>query len=92
MQATWNNTTIATSDNTVSVENNAYFPPESLDMQYFKPSDHKTDCPWKGTASYYHVEVNGKVNENAAWYYAEPKEAAANINGYIAFWKGVEVK
>ncbi len=92
MQATWNNTIIATSDNTVSVESNAYFPPDSLDMQYFGPSDHKTTCPWKGTASYYHVEVDGKVNENAAWYYAEPKDAAANIKGHIAFWKGVQVR
>ncbi len=91
MIATWNNTTIAESDNTESVENNAYFPPESVDMQYFKPSDHKTTCPWKGTASYYHIEVDGKVNENAAWYYAEPKEAAVNIKGHIAFWKGVQV-
>ena len=91
-KAVWNGIVLAESDNTEIVEGNHYFPPESIKMEHFKQSEHHTVCPWKGTASYYNVETDGKVNENAAWYYPEPKKAANHIKGYLAFWKGVEVK
>ena len=91
-KAVWNGIVLAESDNTETVEGNHYFPPETVKMEHFKQSDHHTVCPWKGTASYYNVEVDGNVNENAAWYYPEPKKAADHIKGYVAFWKGVEVK
>ena len=91
-KATWNGAVIAESDDTVLVEGNHYFPPDSVNMEYFKQSDHHTVCPWKGTASYYNVEAGGKSNENAAWYYPDTKKAADHIKGYVAFWKGVEVK
>ena len=91
-KAVWNGIVLAESDNTETVEGNHYFPPETVKMEHFKQSDHHTVCPWKGTASYYNVEAGGKVNENAAWYYPEPKKAADQIKGYVAFWKGVEVK
>lgn len=91
-QAIWNNTVIAESERTVTVEGNAYFPSASLNMNYFSPSDHQTVCPWKGTASYFHVEVNGAVLEDAAWTYREPKEAASHIKNHVAFWKGVVVE
>ena len=74
------------------VEGNQYFPPDSVDRQYFKESNTHTTCPWKGLASYYNVEVDGKVNKDAAWYYPEPKEAAKNIQDYVAFWRGVDVE
>ncbi len=92
MKATWNNTLIAESDATVVVENNHYFPADSIKKEYFKSSDKHTTCPWKGKASYYTLEVDGKKNEDAAWYYQEPKEAAKEIKGHIAFWKGVTVQ
>ena len=92
MKATWNGTVLAESDSTIVVENNHYFPAESINKEYFKESSHQTSCPWKGKASYYSVEVEGEKNENAAWFYPTPKDAAANIKGYVAFWKGVEVK
>ena len=92
MKAIWNGEVLAESNDTVVVENNHYFPPASLRRQFFKDSATTTVCPWKGTASYYDVEVNGKVNKDAAWLYPEPKSAAANIAGHVAFWKGVEVK
>jgi len=92
MKAIWNNTVIAESDKTVIVENNHYFPPESVKKEYFKTTDYHTTCPWKGEASYYTVEVDGSVNENAAWYYPETKALAKHIEGYIAFWKGVIVE
>lgn len=92
MKAIWNNTVLAESDQTIVIEGNHYFPPSSVHMEYMKPSDTHTTCPWKGFCSYYTVEVNGERNEDAAWYYAEPKEAAKEIAGYVAFWKGVEVK
>jgi uncharacterized protein (DUF427 family) len=92
MKATWNNQTIAESDDTIVVENNHYFPIESVKTEYLKESDTHTVCPWKGTASYYSLEVEGKTNKDAAWYYPHPKEAAKNIQNYVAFWKGVEVK
>lgn len=91
MTATWNGATLAESDDTVVVENNHYFPPEALDRRYFRPSAHRTRCPWKGEAHYYHVEVEGQTNENAAWFYPAPKPAAAAIAGRVAFWKGVRV-
>jgi uncharacterized protein (DUF427 family) len=91
-KAVWNGVVLAESDDTEIVEGNHYFPPETVNMEHFKQSDHHTVCPWKGTASYYNVEAGGKVNENAAWYYPEPKKAADQIKGYVAFWKGVEVK
>ncbi|MEO8365744.1 MAG: DUF427 domain-containing protein [Pseudoxanthomonas sp.] len=90
-QATWHDTLLARSADTVVVENNHYFPAESLVSDHFRASDHTTVCPWKGTAHYYDVVVGDAVNANAAWYYPEPKEAAANIRGRVAFWKGVVV-
>lgn len=92
MKAVWNNAVIADSDATVVVENNHYFPPDAVNQQYLDASPHTSICPWKGTASYYSVVVDGKRNENAAWYYPEPKAAAKQIRGRIAFWKGVEVR
>ncbi|SNX28083.1 Nucleotidyltransferase [Polynucleobacter meluiroseus] len=91
MKAIWNGQVIANSNETVVVEGNHYFPPASLTEQFFKKSTKTTSCPWKGTANYYDVEVDGQSNKDAAWYYAEPKSAANNIAGYIAFWRGVEV-
>ena len=91
-RAIWNGAVLAESDDTVVVEGNHYFPSDSIDQQYFKASDHTSNCPWKGEASYYHVEANGQVNENAAWVYVEPKAAASEIKDRIAFWKGVIVE
>lgn len=91
MKAVWNDEVLADSGETIVVEGNHYFPPASLNMQFFKQSEKHTVCSWKGTASYYDVEVNGQANKDAAWYYPEPKSAAGNIAGYIAFWKGVKV-
>lgn len=91
MRAIWNGTTLAESDATVVVEGNHYFPPESLQMEHFRPSDQRSNCPWKGEAHYYDVQVGDAVNAGAAWYYPETKSAADNIRGYVAFWKGVEV-
>lgn len=91
MKATWHGVTLAESDNTLVVEGNHYFPLDSIQRQYFHASEHHTHCPWKGEASYYDIVVDGAVNQAAAWYYPEPKQAAANIKGRIAFWKGVAV-
>ena len=91
-KATWQKTTLAESGRTEQVEGNHYFPADSIQREFFQPSDHTTVCPWKGTAHYYHVVVNGEKNENAAWYYPEPKTAAANIKDHVAFWKGVRVE
>lgn len=91
MKAEWNNKIIAESDDTVMVENNQYFPHESVKKEYLKPSKTHTTCPWKGEASYYTLDVDGKQNPDAAWYYPQPKEAAVQIKDYIAFWKGVKV-
>jgi uncharacterized protein (DUF427 family) len=90
-KAVWNNTVIAQSTACKTVEGNAYFPPDSLVSAHFRPSSHHTVCGWKGEASYYDVEVDGQVNSNAAWYYPSPKQAAAEIAGYVAFWRGVQV-
>ncbi len=92
VKAIWNNTVIAESDATVQVEGNHYFPPSTVKKEYFKTTDTHTNCPWKGVASYYDIEVDGDVNKDAAWYYPEVSELAKGIKGYIAFWKGVEVK
>jgi uncharacterized protein (DUF427 family) len=91
-RATWNGTLLVESDETVVVEGNHYFPVEAVADGVLQPSDTHTVCPWKGTASYYDVVVDGQVNEDAAWYYPEPKEAAAEIAGRVAFWKGVSVE
>lgn len=91
-KAIWKGTTLAESDNTVVVENNYYFPPESINKQYFKDSETHTTCPWKGLANYYNIEVEGEVNKDAAWYYPSAKEKAKQIEGYVAFWKGVKVE
>jgi uncharacterized protein (DUF427 family) len=91
MKATWHNTVIAESDDIVKVEGNAYFPIDSLNKDVISPSPTTSVCPWKGTASYYSITVDGQVNKDAAWYYPEPKSAAAEIKGRVAFWKGVTV-
>lgn len=91
MKATWNGATLAESDNTEVVEGNHYFPADSINQDYFRASDKHTSCPWKGEASYYDVVVNGEVNKDAAWYYPQPKDAAKQITGHVAFWRGVEV-
>lgn len=90
-KASWNGAVIAESDKTVEVEGNQYFPPSAVKQDYLRPSNTHTNCPWKGTASYYSLEVDGKANPDAAWYYPEPKDAAKEIKGHIAFWKGVSV-
>ena len=92
MKAIWNGKVLAESNETVIVEGNHYFPPTSIRNEFFKLSTTHTVCGWKGTASYYTVEVDGKQNPDAAWYYPAPKDAAANIAGHIAFWKGVKVE
>jgi uncharacterized protein (DUF427 family) len=92
MKAVWNGKTIASSDETIVIEGNHYFPAESVDRAFLQDSATHTTCPWKGVASYYHLVVDGKTNKDAAWYYPEPKPAAKAITGHIAFWKGVEVK
>lgn len=91
-RALWNGKVIAESDRFETVEGNIYFPPETIKREFFKPSDTHTVCPWKGTASYYTVEVDGKQNKDAAWYYPETKQAANSIKGYVAFWRGVTVE
>ncbi len=89
--ATWNGVVIAESDQTEIVDGNHYFPPDSIKQEYFRPSDQTTVCGWKGTANYYDLVVAGQTNAGAAWYYADPKSAAENIKGHVAFWKGVSV-
>ena len=91
MKAIWNEVVIAESDDTIVVENNHYFPADSVKKEFLKPSDKNTVCPWKGLASYYSLEVKGNLNKDAAWFYPAPKEAASNIKDYVAFWKGVIV-
>lgn len=97
MKAIWNGKVIAESSDTIVIENNHYFPKESVKKEYLKISDYSTSCPWKGKASYFDIEFDGNVNKNAAWYYPTPKKEAKEVVGhdftnYIAFWKGVEVK
>lgn len=91
MTATWNGTVLAESDDTVVVEGNHYFPTESLRREHFRASNQHSTCPWKGEASYYDLVAGGETNEGAAWTYPDPKPAAAEITGRVAFWKGVEV-
>lgn len=91
VKAIWNGVVLAESDQTVVVEGNHYFPPDAVNKAYFADSTHHTICGWKGLASYYTVQVDGQANPNAAWYYPDPKDAAKNITGYVAFWKGVQV-
>jgi len=91
MKATWKGAVLAESDDTVVVEGNHYFPPESVNREHFRESATHTTCPWKGEASYYDVVVGGETNKDAAWYYAEPKDAAQQIRGRVAFWRGVKV-
>ena len=91
-KAIYNGKVIAESDTFEEVERNVYFPRAALVSEHFEPSDHTSVCGWKGTASYLHVVVDGERNDNAAWYYATPKDAAANIKDHVAFWKGVTVE
>ena len=91
-KAIWENTVLAESDRTIEIEGNQYFPPDSIKRKFLKPNDHQTLCPWKGLASYYDLDVNGKKNPSAAWYYPEPKPAATQIKDYVAFWRGVRVE
>ena len=92
MKAIWNNTVIAESQDTVVVEGNHYFPHESIKSAYFNPSTTNTVCPWKGTASYYTINVNGKENPDAAWFYPEVSELAKGIKNRVAFWRGVTIE
>ena len=91
MKAIWNGQTIAESDDTVIVENNHYFPKESVKAEYLTDSQTNSTCPWKGLASYYSLNVDGQTNADAAWYYPEPKSAASEIKDHVAFWKGVKI-
>ena len=92
VKATWNGVVLAESDATIIVEGNHYFPPEAVKREYFGDSTTHTTCPWKGKASYHHLEVNGQRNPDAAWYYPEPSAAAREIKDHIAFWKGVRIE
>ncbi len=91
MRAIWNDAVLAESDDIVVMEGNHYFPADSLRREYFRESEHHSVCPWKGTANYYDVVASDVANVNAAWYYPQPKDAATQIAGRVAFWKGVEV-
>jgi uncharacterized protein (DUF427 family) len=92
VKAIWNTAVIAESDKVEIVEGNVYFPPDAVNHNYLKNSDTHSTCPWKGKASYYHVHVDDQTNEDAAWYYPNPSEAAKKIKDYIAFWKGVDIQ
>jgi len=92
MKAIWNGAIIAESDKTINIEGNQYFPLESVNKKFLSSNEKHTVCPWKGTASYYNIVVDGKINNDAAWYYPEPKALASKIKDYVAFWKGVEIK
>ena len=92
MKAIWNGKVIAESNDIINIEGNSYFPFESVNKKYLRESQSTSVCPWKGKAFYYTLEVDGKTNKDAAWYYAEPKDAAKEIKGRVAFWKGVEIK
>lgn len=91
-KAIWNNTIIAESDNTIEVEGNQYFPPESIKKEYYTPTGKHTTCPWKGQASYYTIRIGNAENENGAWFYPNPREAASEIKNYVAFWNGVKIE
>jgi uncharacterized protein (DUF427 family) len=92
VKAVWNGTIIAESDRTEIVEGNHYFPADDVRKEFLVESAHKTTCPWKGTAGYYTLNVNGEQNRDSAWFYADPKPAAKNIAGKVAFWKGVKIE
>lgn len=92
VKATWHGAVLAESDRIELVEGNVYFPPDAVARMHLRPSDTHTVCPWKGTARYYDVVVDGETNQDAAWYYPAPKEAARHITGYVAFWRGVSVE
>ena len=92
MKAMWNDAVLAESDKTIVVEGNHYFPPDSVKRAHVRDSATQSTCPWKGEASYYDVVVGADVNKDAAWYYPAPKDAAAQIKSYVAFWKGVKVE
>ncbi len=92
MKAIWKDTVLAESDDTVVIEGNHYFPPDSLNMEYFRKTETLSACPWKGLASYYSIEVDGNVNQEAAWYYKDPNDLAKNIKNHVAFWKGIIVQ
>ena len=91
MKAIWNGVILAESDDTKNIENNEYFPPSSVNMEFFLKVETQSACPWKGLASYYNIIVDGKINPDAAWYYAEPKKLAEPIRNYVAFWRGVKI-
>ncbi len=91
MKAIWNGKVIAESDKTINIENNQYFPPESVNTAYLQKTDTQTTCAWKGVASYYNIVVDNAINENAAWYYPHPGELAKVIKNYVAFWRGVKI-
>lgn len=91
-RATWNGTVIAESDRFEVVEGNVYFPPEAVKPEFLRPSDTHTTCWWKGEASYYTLEVDGERNPDAAWFYPDASDAAKNVEGYVAFWRGVTVE
>lgn len=91
MKAIWNGKIIAESNETIKVENNHYFPENSVNKQFLKRSETHTTCPWKGEASYYDIETNRETNKDAAWYYPDPKPAAKDLKNYVAFWKGVQI-
>lgn len=90
-RAVWNGQVLAESEDTIIVEGNHYFPPESIRAEHFKPSTHHSTCFWKGEASYFDVVVDGETNKNAAWFYPDPTQLADRIKGYVAFWRGVDV-
>ena len=97
VKATWNGKVIAESNETIEIEGNQYFPADSVKKEFLKKSNHHTTCHWKGEASYYDVVVDGEVNENAAWYYPQPKDGSTDtvgkdFTGYVAFWNGIEVE
>ncbi|MEZ5047196.1 MAG: DUF427 domain-containing protein [Chitinophagaceae bacterium] len=92
MKAIFNNVVIAESNETIELEGNHYFPPQSLKKEFFTETEHHTTCPWKGLASYYTIEVKGEIRDHAGWYYKNPSEAAKNIKDYVAFWKGVKIE
>jgi len=91
-KATWKDEVIAESQNTIMIEGNHYFPPQDVRKEYLVESDHRSTCPWKGEAYYYHILINGEKNENAAWSYLQPKEKALQIKDHVAFWKGVTIE
>lgn len=91
MKAIWKDEIIAESDSTIVIEGNHYFPPESVNMEFLRPTETQSTCPWKGLSNYYDVVVGDDVNGDAAWYYPEPKPAAAEIKNHVAFWRGVQI-